>query len=277
MSDDYVYDDLFVVPSDVLTEGKAIGSADADKMAFRSRLNKIIALDPKDYAQKAKAGQSFGRKRMTEVQNRVRTTVFGVLGLLKAKKVTESDFRKRVVRTMKTAWRDAFLAGVRASGVPGTATDGSKFKFESVDGAWLKTAMTHEMRYLNKFLDSILEDTGVMPVSRRLGMYVDSLSSFYDSARVIGLPKNTMLYWTGPGDKATCPGCKYMFENSPFTKYTLPTTPRAGATQCLTNCRDRLLVRMAPLHEVQAMEADPGLRDRHVSALSRIKSGKQGG
>lgn len=274
MPDEYLYDDLFVMPVDVLTEGKAIASVDADKMAFRSRLNKIVALDPKDYAKKTKAGQSFGRKKMTEVQTRVRTTVFGALGLLKAKKVTEAEFRKRVVKTMKVAWRDSFLAGVRASGVPGTSTAGSQFKFESVDGAWLKTAMTHEMRYLNKFIEAIIEDTSTMAVSRRLGMYVDSLSSFYDSARVIGLPKNTLLYWTGPGDKNTCLGCKYMFENSPFTKYTLPTTPRAGATQCLTNCRDRLLVRIAPLEEVQAMETDPDTRDKHASALARIKAGR---
>ena len=270
----YIYDDLFVMPEGLLTEGKAIGSVDADKTTFRARLSKIVSLDPVEYAKKAKGGQAYGRKRMNEIQTTVRTTVFGALGLLKSKKITESDFRKRVAKTLKVAWRDSFLAGVRAAGVPGSSVEGGKFKFESVDGAWLKTAMTHEMRYLNKFLDAIIEDTGTMPVSRRLGMYVDSLSSFYDSARVIGLPTNVLLYWTGPGDKATCPGCTYMFENSPFTKHTLPTTPRAGATACLSNCRDRLLVRRTTLEEVQSTDAESLGRDQHLSALQRLKSGK---
>jgi hypothetical protein len=272
---DYVFDDLFVMPvASALEEGKAIGSGDLSNADFKARLNRLVNVDPETYAKKVKNGQASGRKTMSEVQSRVKTTVLGALGLLKSKKITESDFRKRVTKTMKMAWRDSFLAGARAAGIPGTSASAERFKFESTDGAWLKSAMTHEMRYLNKFLDAILEDTGTMPINRRLGMYVDSLSSFYDSARVIGLPKNSLIYWSGPGDKVTCEGCRYMFENAPFTKYTLPTTPRAGATACLTNCRDRLLVRHASLSAVQEAEATGLSREQHLSALGRIKAGK---
>lgn len=269
----YVHDELFIMPEGVLNEGKAIGSVAAHDMALKSNLNKLVHLDAAKFSKQVKSGRTYGKKKLNEIQTRVHTTVFGALGLLRGKKITESDFKKRVVKTMKVAWRDAFLAGVRSAGVQGSAVSGGKVKMESSDGVWLRSAMTHEMRFLNKFIKDLVEDTGTMSASRRLKMYTDSIQSFYDSARVIGLPENALLYWTGPADKTTCPGCAYMFEHSPFTKYTLPTVPRSGATACLTNCRDRLLVRLAPLEEVQAADSPDG-RDRHLSALMRLKQGR---
>jgi hypothetical protein len=83
------------------------------------------------------------------------------------------------------------------------------------------------------------------------------------------------VWWKGPHDKKTCESCNYLFEHSPYSKWTLPTTPRSGMTLCLTNCRDRLFVRRVP-PEV-AEEDVKGLlvrRNRHIRDLRKIK--KQG-
>jgi hypothetical protein len=66
-----------------------------------------------------------------------------------------------------------------------------------------------------------------------------------------------------------------LFRNNLYTKKTLPTVPRSGATVCLTNCRDRLLVRR--VDSKTALETTYGgkTREQHVGALARIKQGKK--
>jgi hypothetical protein len=177
---------------------------------------------------------------------------------------------------MKTAWRDVYLAGIRAGGFPGQGAGKGKMlvqlSSEMGDEHWLKTAMQHEMRFLNKFLNAIVEDDFVMPLDRRARMYVNALTSFYESARMISLPDTVLIHWSGPDDKVTCPSCRYLFENSPYTKFNLPTTPRAGMTLCLTNCRDKLVVRRVGADQVQAVLTESKYtRGGHVSNLRKIK------
>ena len=59
----------------------------------------------------------------------------------------------------------------------------------------------------------------MMPYPRRIHMYARSLMSFFDSARVIGLPDTSVIHWLGPDDQVTCEGCKYLFAHSPYSKY----------------------------------------------------------
>jgi hypothetical protein len=178
---------------------------------------------------------------------------------------------------MKSAWKQVFLAGLRAGGTVGEGSGPGKtlVKLDTGDDLWIKNAMTHEMRFLNGFVNAVIDETYKMDPMRRAGMYVDALSSFYESARVIALPSNIRVWWKGPHDKKTCESCNYLFEHSPYSKWTLPTTPRSGMTLCLTNCRDRLFVRRVP-PEV-AEEDVKGLlvrRNRHIRDLRKIK--KQG-
>ena len=140
------------------------------------------------------------------------------------------------------------------------------------DDVWLKSAMQHEMRFLNGFVDDVVEDDYTMPLARRIGMYVESLSSFFQSARIIGLPNSVVIEWRGPDDETTCPGCKYLFEHSPYTKFSLPTVPCACLCQCLTRCRDSLRVRQATEEEVgKVLESQKYTRDQHINNLRKLK------
>ena len=110
---------------------------------------------------------------------------------------------------------------------------------------WLASAVREEVTHLNRFLEDIKNDRLRMPLRRRLEMYVDTLRGAYDAGRVIGTPKTTVIHWFTRKDRKVCPGCQWMEEMSPFVKWSLPTTPRAGNTPCLSRCRCRVLMRPA--------------------------------
>ncbi len=169
-----------------------------------------------------------------------------------------------------------FFAGVRSSGVPGDMGD-KKWRLQTSpeDEKWLKSAMQHEMRFLNKMLKAIVEDDYKMPLARRVRMYIDALESFYNSARVIGLPIQTLFHWKlspeGIKKKNICASCQYLADNSPYTKKTLPTTPRSGLTLCLTNCRDKLVARRVSNEKVIEVNENSPAKSTHIQKLRRIK------
>lgn len=280
------FDDTFLfTPSfmadDQLMEGKAIGTAKVADLTLLQNMLYASDADPANYAAKVKVGATVGKRKLSEVQERVKTELLGVIIAFQRGKIDEATLEARATKTMKTAWRDVFLAGVRSAGFPGEGAGKGKtlVKLTPKDEAWFKSAVQHEMRFLNKFLTAITENAYSMPLDRRAQMYVDALRSFYESARVIALPSNCVLHWVGPHDATKCAGCTYLLENGPYTKFTLPTVPTAGMTPCLSNCRDRVLVRRVTLVEVQQVEAaSPYTRGGHVKNLRAIKrTGKAAG
>jgi len=271
---DLRYDDLFVYAPSILLEGKALGTAKMRQIILSK--DKIVAKDW-DLAAFAKArqvGQTVGKRVLEKVQGDTKAELIKVLKKFIHGHIDEREMRQQVVRRMKVSWREVFLAGLRAGGTEGEGSGKGKVlvKLDTGDDLWVRSAMQHEMRFLNRFLDAVVNEAGVMPYDRRAEMYVDALESFYDSARVISLPYNTRIWWKGPHDHRTCESCRYMFERSPFTKFSLPTTPRAGMTLCLTNCRDMLFVkRVAPEEASIDVKSLILERARHVRHLRKIK------
>jgi hypothetical protein len=273
------YDDTFIyAPSFLLwergelNEGKSFGSA---AMADLTMISASLPYgQPEKWAKERHTGNTVGFRKLKEVQGRVLPTVTRLIKQYERQNIDSTEFSERMVKMMKTAWREVYLAGVRSAGVPGAGAGAGKslVKLGVNEDKWLRSAMTHEMRYLNKFIDAVANDTGKMPYDRRAKMYVDALQSFYESAKVIGMPAHTLIRWVGIKDDDTCESCRYIVEHNPYTKFTLPATPRSGATLCLTNCRHRLLLRIASHEAIQ--EATGGkTREQHLAALGRIKRG----
>lgn len=276
------YDDLFVfAPSyvaarDGLIEGKSLGTAPELDLLFLD-LDKTISarMDPETFAKERKSGVTVAKRRLKEVKRRVGGKLLQLVLKHDDEKSTLKEFRRDAVALMKVAWRDVFHAGVRSTGIRGVGSGnrGTLVKLEPEDEQWLKGAMKHEMRFLNGLIDAVEEGTYKMPLERRVAMYVQTLESFFDSARVIGLPATVTMRWTGANDERTCPGCGYLFANNPYTKKTLPTVPRAGLTPCLSNCRDRLVIRQAtPEEVVRVTDASRYTRGGHVKNLRKIKA-----
>ena len=279
---DPVFDHPFVwLPSAVLGaeadargdlfEGKALGTAKEIDLVLLTDPTMLATMDPAGYAKERKSGVTVGKRKLDAVMNTTEAALADLIRQFEGGSIDAKALRKEATLLMKRAWRDVFIAGVRAGGQPPTKTLGVLAKVSPVDEKWLAGAVKHEMTFLNRFLADVVAGKGKMPYLRRASMYVRALTSFYESARVIALPANSLIYGKGPNDKRTCPSCSYMFAHNPFTKKTLPTTPRSGLTICLTNCRDRLLIRrVAPEEVIAAQEA--GLsRGTHVRNLRRVK------
>jgi hypothetical protein len=236
-------DDLFVWP---IAEGKAMGTAREVDIVFLDKDQTIQAMTQPDAFKLArKSGVTMGRRKLSEVQRHVRRQLKTWLTRFLNGTIDEDQLRERSVRLMKNAWRDVFRAGVKAAGIKGLAR-GVPPELTQDDTRWLRSAMQHEMRFLNGMLRAVIDETYVMPLPRRVELYVRTLESFYDSARVIGLPATMLIHWSEPKDEKVCASCVYLYEQSPYTKATLPTTPRSGATLCvcLLDCRVRVLTRL---------------------------------
>jgi len=279
------YDDLFIyAPSFVLAEqieasggiveGKALGTAKEVDLTLMRDLFKSVGRDPELFAEQRKKGKGVGLRKLHKVQDRTHAELLASIRKWNKGKVDEKELRAEARKTMRRAWRDVFLAGLRAGGVPGQGPGRGKplVKLSHGDDTWLKSAMAHESRFLTKFLDAIISGDYKMPLPRRADMYVDALKSFYESARIIAFPANVLITWYGPMDKRKCVSCDYIIENNPYVKHNLPTTPRSGLTICLTNCRDRLLVRrVEPIEAKEALEEAPKARSGYIKDLRKIK------
>lgn len=276
-------DDLFILaPSvlyaesigGVLYEGKSVGTAKELDLLFLD-LDQTIAskVNPAEFANERKKGVTVGRRILdrvkSDVQNRLLSTMLRHdAGRYESRKAFEKD----VISIMKPAWKQVFEAGVRSTGIKGSGPgSGPVVKLEKEDEKWLRSAIAHEMQFLNGFITAVDEGTWKMPLERRVRLYVRTLESFFDSARVIGLPATVVMHWTGENDERTCPGCKYLFEHSPYTKKTLPTVPRSGLTQCLSNCRDRLLIRQTTSEAVISLTEQSLTRGTHLKKLRKLK------
>lgn len=276
-------DDLFILAPSILQfealelgllEGKSVGTSAELDLLFLD-LDKTIQakVRPKQFSTERKKGVQVGRRVLEDVQRRVERELLTIMLRHDAGQYSSYEaFREDAIKLMKPAWKQVFEAGVRSTGIRrGARKSGPLVKLSADDQKWLRSAMTHEMRFLNGFMRAVDEGTWKMPLPRRVKMYVRTLEAFYDSARVIGLPATVMMHWIGENDERTCLGCKYLFEHSPYTKKTLPTVPRAGLTPCLSNCRDKLLIRQSTSEAVISRTEDSLTRETHIKNLRRIK------
>ena len=280
------YDDLFVyAPSFLLYEcvvargevdlweGKYVGTARENDLALAGRDRAMDQfLFPEEFARERKKGSTVGRRRFKDVKARAFRELLTAVELHDRGATFDTDFREEAHRIMREAWRESFLAGLRASGIEGLGRGRKGIALTPHDERWLRSAMQHEMRFLNRFVDAITRQDYTMPLRRRTEMYADALESFYDSARVIGMPTNTLVRWTGPRDKSSCESCKYIRAQNPFHKNRLPATPRSGLTRCLTNCRDRLVLRAVDLQTAIREQVRRPTREQMIRHLRRLKS-----
>jgi hypothetical protein len=258
-----------------LLEGKALGTAELHDLSLLRDLVHAKDTDPAAFARARDVGGRVGWRKYAQVKERTEAGLLDLLRQWEQRDIAEQDFRKRVTRLMKQAWRDVFLAGIRASGTPPSGLRGKGDPLVVLaprDDNWLRSAVQHEMRFLNKFLDAAVSEDFVMPLDRRARMYVAALDAFYDSARIIGLPNNSAVHWIGVGDGRTCVSCLFLQEHSPYTPETLPTAPRSGLQLCLVNDRCWLYIRRVTTMQAQRIvEGAKYTRDGFVRKLRKIK------
>ena len=148
------------------------------------------------------------------------------------------------------AYKEAYVFGQNSIGFSGDLMD--------EDLAFIKSFKRTENKFLGKFMKAIAAEKLVMDRYERLKMYVETIRTVFDHARVEASPDWVKIYWTPSRGAMHCPDCLILAINSPYTKKTLPTTPRAGDTRCLciTAPDSRILTKRGWIAIVDVKEGD---------------------
>ena len=260
-------DDDILLPPHLLVEGKAIGTAARRHLRLHAELNEPHAYHKEAYQQHRHRGRTAGRRKFNEVREHLAGGLFNILSQFEGGG-DEAGMRDKAKELLDQSWQDSFAAGLRAGGA-------ARGELNDDDQRWFRSAVRHETTYLNRMLDSVAGGKYKMPLARRCRLYAGALKGVYESARVIALPDDIIVHWLDHDDDRECNGCQYMAENSPYTKYQLPTTPGASSCRCLGNCRCRLYIRRATMDEVRKVNEDQVFtRAQHVRNLRRLKRGE---
>lgn len=157
-------------------------------------------------------------------------------------KITLDQFTKEAHRAIGKNFRTAYEMNVGAGAMDAGADE------------YLRRATSAEMRYAKQFGNDIVGGTTRMPISRRAGMYARTLDGIGWNAKVSALPANARIIWK-LGVAEHCEDCILLAANSPYTKWNLPTTPKAGATKCLSNCQCKLVFSKGRLTKEELKDA----------------------
>jgi len=133
------------------------------------------------------------------------------------------------------AYREAYSLGQQSVGYSGDLMD--------EDMAFIKSFKATENKFLGNFMKAIAADKLVMEKYRRLDMYVKTIRSVFDHARVEAAPDWIKIYWVPAQSVKHCVDCMYLAINSPYTKETLEHVPRDGWSICKSNCQCHLMLR----------------------------------
>ena len=187
----------------------------------------------------------------------------------KARRISTEEWKQHVRGALRRGYYTAFEQGLKSSGA-------GKFRVtvSQADTAYIEAAIKQELVYFNKLLRQIDADNYSGRLHDRLRAYAEALKHVYYAGRVMGTPSGMIIDWIAPMDRNTCRGCRFLFDNSPYTKKTLPTTPRAGDTPCLNRCRCRLVMRTVSAEDYTKLEKKQPRKSWYAARLSAIKSGR---
>lgn len=183
---------------------------------------------------------------------------------------SKTALRREMTRAIKSHYYNAFKLGLQGAGLK-HAMNFTEIRLTQEERAWVESAWQHEARYFARFFDDIVRDKSRTNVYRRIDMYVDTINSIYHAGVVRATPVDTIWHWIlHPAEH--CDGCKLLAKYSPYTKFTLPTTPKAGATQCLSNCKCLLRPVRARPGEVERVAKRNLANSTMLKRLAKLKN-----
>jgi len=235
-----------------LIESKAISThghlkhAPSARNRPRTQLHTYQALANYDDWKSAKKYQaSVAKSKLDELKSQFRAELLNAVKGFKDKRYTGEGMKSISKGAFDKAYAEAYALGLRAAGLTQLEIGGT-LTMDQHDKDWMKSSLSHERRYWNEFVTSVI--TGSIDaawrrftVEQRIEFYVRTLDHVYETARVVGHPHHSIMYWKlNPAEH--CQSCLFLATASPFTRETLPCTPRSGQTQCLANCKCELRI-----------------------------------
>ena len=231
---------------------------------LQSRIN--LALQPGSHAMLRVNHQRFRRQLDTQIRGlsqEIETSI---------RQIRSGMPKGLVLKDLKDAflqqYHKAYQLGIKASAT-GVVVGHT---MTSEDQRWVESSWKHEQTYFNRFLDSALRgNLSPSQIRQRAGMYGAAVRGVYEAGRVVGSHPDSLIWWVYNPEAHHCTSCIYLRDQSPYTKRTLPTTPRAGLSECLTNCKCHLRIVLSDPELVKQTEARSLSRAGMLQALQAMK------
>lgn len=251
-----------------LFEGKSLGH-----LRQGASVRDLAALSPMRARREAQRIIRGRRQRAAAhydmIRDRVKFEMLDAIKKYQAGRIKFSQLRYRMEAAVKDSMDELFDVGIW-SGAGGDETP-RRGNMTAAERRWLSSAKTQELSYLRGFLQEIKRGKVRGSVERRVEMYADTLYGMMMAARVVSTAPNTVIEWVDKHDGRVCAGCKYMRDHSPYTKYSLPTSPRSGDTPCVSNCRCTLDLREVTPDEFERAQKRQKDKAYHLRQLRRIQ------
>ncbi len=222
----------------ILLEAKAIGYHNHLDRSDRKYVSLLMALKLGDNLKvlKRREGKK-SRYRFYKLKDSFEEDGWRYLSAFINGEILQVEAYMKLRDLFKKYYREAFELGYLSSGIA------DYVELEDRDYRWVDSSLKQELKYLRQFLDDIEGGRGRMDYRRRWRMYVDTLDHVFWAGKVSVIPAGFVIDWVVDHKAERCEGCKFLKMHSPYTVETLPTTPRAGMTICLSNCKCKLRVR----------------------------------
>jgi uncharacterized protein YnzC (UPF0291/DUF896 family) len=268
-STSHTYDDDRIV----IIEGKNIGSLrDPDFLR-----DKIIGLghsfDPEQLTPNRKNHTTVAKKQFNQMIDASRVKMAELVGKLTQKEVSWTQFQKQMQDTLRSMYTQAFTFGMRSTGSHQVLRQNNVPIITPNDQKWLQSAIKQEMGYWNRVLQQVRKgQLSGTQLDKRLDHYMGSTRSVYLSGRTMGTPNVYAIYWVLDRQAEHCDSCLYLRDHGPYHRYNLPTTPGAGQSKCLGNCKCRLMMVKLRADVLKPFLERSKSKDFHLRNLARIKN-----
>lgn len=252
-------EDEWKIIDELLVEGKDLGTFKGDISPYKDELNSLGVT-------RNRADQREAARGVDRLVSQVAEDLKILLERYKRNEMSRQWFEDSAKAILKNAYHKAYDLGSAASGMKALSNHRSNDETKWVESAW-----KDEQKYFNRFLKDISRGESVVRSSKRIEAYAAALRSVFDSSKVLQQPEGYLLYWVMESD-IPCEDCKLLHKLSPYTKWTIPTTPKAGRTRCLTRCYCKIRMEKASRVDLEKAES------RNKSAkelLKKLKSNRK--
>lgn len=246
-------DEQLILLLDVLEEGdKSFTQASYRDLIMTAHTDMLFELGIRDVVTMEAGWKAFG-----SLQTNFHGKILSIYGKFQAGTLSTAAATTQFNNLLKTYGKDAFMAGTEMVGNSYYKEVGMTAKDKAFISKYARTETRHWRKFLNDVKDpkhlptnKIPRDASgrllkgyrrqVHPYTQRVGYYADSLRGMGFNGMVAGAGTLLNIFWVL--DKLVgrrtdhCDDCVRISAGNPYSWQTLPTTPRAGDTECKYRC-----------------------------------------
>lgn len=197
----------------------------------------IAQSDPK-FLSKQRQHARYAGKLMDKEVDSLYETLLKTLKSYRDEKISEDRLLTKTKMVFRGSVEQAFRLGMKSVGL--IAPSGGLRDLTDNENKWIASYLREELKYFKKFVKSVKSGQSDTQLKRRTRMYASAIRSVYESARVLSVGADVIIWWVLESDNP-CEDCKTLHRHNPYTTKTLPTTPKAGSTRCFVSAHTMVL------------------------------------